>query len=122
MPKCKKCGRKGLFFKVNLEGVCKDCEVLTEIEKRKQELDNDVNSLCRQAEEYNQQIELKSNEVQELENNRQKIYDNLKQQAEQAALANIYNEINALKVERDERAFELANVSEELKKYHQLMI
>ncbi len=116
MPKCKKCGRKGLFFKVNLEGVCKDCEVLAEIEKRKQELDNDVNSLCRQAEEYNQQIELKSNEVQELENNRQKIYDNLKQQAEQAALANIYNEINALKVERDERAFELANVSEELKK------
>ena len=116
MAKCKKCGRKGLFFKVNSEGLCKDCEALAEIEKRKQELDNDVNSLCRQAEDYKQQIKLKTNEVQELENNRQKIYDNLKQQAEQAALTNIQNEINALKVERDEKAFELSNVSEELEK------
>lgn len=115
MAKCNRCGRKGLFFRVNSEGLCKDCEALTAIEKRKQELDDDVNLLCRQAEDYKQQIELKVNEVQELESNRQKIYDSLKQQAEQAALANIQNEINLLKVERDEKASELNNVSEELK-------
>lgn len=116
MAKCNRCGRKGLFFRVNSEGLCKDCEALTVIEKRKQELDNDVSSLCRQAEDYKQQIELKVNEVKELESNRQKIYDSLKQQAEEAALANIQNEINSLKVERDEKASELSNVSEELEK------
>mgnify|MGYP003503966168 CR=1 FL=1 len=28
MPKCKKCGRKGLFFKVNHIGLCTNCETL----------------------------------------------------------------------------------------------
>lgn len=34
MAKCKICGKKGLFVKVNLEGVCPDCIRLADIEKR----------------------------------------------------------------------------------------
>lgn len=35
MKKCKKCGRKGLFFKVNAEGLCADCAALLKIENEK---------------------------------------------------------------------------------------
>ncbi len=123
MAKCKKCGRKGLFFKVNFDGLCKDCEALIKIEKQKQVINNDINVLCVQAEDYKkqildteQEIALQSKKLQELENNYQKIYDNLKQEAEQSAIKSIQNEINSLKIECDEKTLELNNVREKLKK------
>lgn len=123
MAKCEKCGRKGIFFKVNSNGLCSNCEALIQIEKQKQEINNDINLLYSQAEDYKRQIlnaeqkiKLQSKELEELENNYQQIYNSLKQQAEQAAIENIQNEINTLKTECDEKTLELTNVSEELKK------
>jgi hypothetical protein len=40
MGKCTKCGKKGLFLKVNAEGLCKDCET----EKKKQALTDEINA------------------------------------------------------------------------------
>ncbi len=45
MGKCKSCGRKGLFFKVNSDGLCKDCVVLAELEVKKQKIEADTEKL-----------------------------------------------------------------------------
>ena len=33
MAKCKRCGKGGLFFKVNTNGICKDCERIEKLEE-----------------------------------------------------------------------------------------
>lgn len=45
MAKCKKCGKKGLFLKLNSEGLCKNCETLSQFENQKQALDAEITLL-----------------------------------------------------------------------------
>lgn len=45
MAKCKRCGRKGLFFKVNAEGLCKDCAAAVAEDKKLAEAEQTENRL-----------------------------------------------------------------------------
>ena len=45
MAKCNRCGRKGLFFKVNSEGLCKDCADIMAEDKRLAETEQSENVL-----------------------------------------------------------------------------
>ena len=45
MGKCKRCGRKGFFFKVNSDGLCKNCEILEKLEKEEKVLNEKVSNL-----------------------------------------------------------------------------
>ncbi len=55
MAKCKICGKKGLFLKVNDDGVCKDCIRLADIEKREKAADlrlSNKEKLIRETQDY----------------------------------------------------------------------
>jgi hypothetical protein len=49
MARCKQCGKGGLFFKVNENGICKDCQI--------QQLDNSYKELSNTHKELNQLID-----------------------------------------------------------------
>jgi len=82
MAKCKKCGRKGLFFKVNSDGMCADCAALTEIEKKKHEMEAWISAEEKKLAEVQNNISLKNEELNRLEVKRQEIYNTIKAQAE----------------------------------------
>ena len=60
MAKCSKCGRKGLFLKVNQNGVCADCAMQAELAEAKKQLE-------------------------QLKEEKQKLYDSIKSQAQKDA-------------------------------------
>lgn len=45
VAKCIRCGRGGLFRKLNEKGLCKDCAVLVEIEEKKEHLSHEISEL-----------------------------------------------------------------------------
>jgi hypothetical protein len=45
MAKCSRCNRKGLFFKVNPSGICKNCEILIELEAKEQAMTETIKKL-----------------------------------------------------------------------------
>ena len=45
MGKCKRCGRKGLFFKVNPNGLCKNCEILEKLNLEEKEMSERIANL-----------------------------------------------------------------------------
>ncbi len=125
MAKCKKCGRKSLFFKVNSEGLCADCVILTEIEKKKQEMEAFISDGERKLDEIQKKISfkneemealiseerkklaevqnsisLKNEELNRLETDRQKTYNTIKRQAESAAIANVNDKLAELDKEQ----------------------
>ena len=92
MAKCKKCGKKGLFLKLNSEGLCKNCETLSQFEKQKQELDTEITTLQQNINNYNQQIADSSTN-----------YEAEKKQIQEEALATIQNELNSIEASCDEK-------------------
>lgn len=82
MAKCGRCGRGGLFRKLNENGLCADCATLDAIEKR--------------------QIHLTA-AVHELENkleNKQEEYEQLKKEAKEAALLEAEKDLQAVEIRR----------------------
>lgn len=45
MPKCKNCGKWGLFLKVSQKGLCEDCEIIEQIKSKPRPTVKDVNEL-----------------------------------------------------------------------------
>lgn len=82
MAKCKRCGRGGLFRKLNESGLCSDCAALEMIEAH--------------------QVRLTS-EIQQLENrleNKKEEYDLLKNEAKKDALAEAEKDLQAIEIQR----------------------
>ena len=71
MGKCKRCGRKGFFFKVNSDGLCKNCEILEKLENEEKELKEKVSILSSKL------------------SDQEKLMKELSDQAKEAALADI---------------------------------
>ncbi len=94
MPKCKKCGRKGLFFRVNPDGLCADCVALLQIDKEKQELDKQIQKSESDLSAIRQKYAQEKSELECLQNERQKTYDVIKRQAECAAIACVQDKIS----------------------------
>lgn len=71
MGKCKRCGRKGFFFKVNSDGLCKNCEILEKLENEEKFLNEKVSNLSSKL------------------SDQEKLMKELSDQAKEAALADI---------------------------------
>lgn len=91
MAKCSKCGKSGIFFKVNLQGKCKDCE---RIEK-----------LLAEESAIKSQIDLLSSKIMETEKSyenikstRDTLYSQISEKAKQDALKSIQSEIDSQNV------------------------
>lgn len=75
MAKCQRCGKRGLFFKVNSDGICKDCVRLVDIEGQVKETESLLEFL-------NEQL-----------SDREKLYDETVKQAKEDALQHIEREL-----------------------------
>lgn len=109
MAKCWKCSRKGLFFKVNDEGLCPECAIIVKLEKEKSELEQGNDKL-------EKKIANEKQELERLENDRQKIYNTIKRQAECAAVANVKDKIANLENQEQKYQDKVAEAKAEYKK------
>ena len=76
MGKCKRCGRKGFFFKVNSDRLCKNCEVLEKLENEEKVLNQKVSNLSSKL------------------SDQEKLMKELSDQAKEDALADIIEQIS----------------------------
>ncbi len=106
MAKCSNCGRKGLFFKVNEQGLCNDCAGLKIIEQQKNELDHETETLKESISELRNANSVETAKLNNLKQEYNNIYDELKSKAEADAISAIQDRI-------DELNLKLKNVSEE---------
>jgi hypothetical protein len=116
MAKCNKCGKGGFFFKVNLQGICKECDRINELQKEEQQLIEKISTL-------RADISKKEISISEMENNRVNIYKEIAEQAKKDALFQIKNEIEDKNIELQnlivlfgEKQKNLENVIEECNK------
>lgn len=116
MAKCSKCGRKGLFFKVNENGLCKDCAALDIIAHEKANLETQIS--MRRADLSALQIKIaeETEQFESISENRQSVYNSIKRQAEYDAINNIQNEIDSLNIERGKKEAEISDITEQLNK------
>ena len=114
MAKCSKCGRKGLFFKVNENGLCKDCAALDLIAHEKANLETQIGMYKTDLSALQQKINEETEQFNNISANRQQFYNDIKQQAESDAIANIQNEIDSLKADRDKKELEVSDITEQL--------
>lgn len=116
MAKCSKCGRKGLFFKVNENGLCKDCAALDLIAHEKANLETQIGMYKTDLSALQQKINEETEQFNNISANRQQFYNDIKQQAKSDAIANIQNEIDSLKADRDKKELEVSDITEQLNK------
>lgn len=117
MSKCKKCGRKGLFFKVNSDGYCSNCVILIDLENQKHQLESDISESKEKIAKLKQEINTQSNELNECIKNKTEIYNSIKEKAETDAINKIQERINALNAQKDaleKECAELENSSKTL--------
>jgi septal ring factor EnvC (AmiA/AmiB activator) len=76
MAKCIKCGKKGLFLKVNSAGVCKSCEELSVFEEKKNALTKEISVL------------------EEHLSDKDRLYSKISEKAKAEAVASVQNEID----------------------------
>ena len=103
MAKCKHCGRKGLFFKVNSEGLCNECAGLKLIEDEKETLEAKIGYAKEDLEELRQKCADEQAKLKKLEDERQETYNTIKRQAECAAIATVKTQISELETEKYEK-------------------
>ncbi|HOV13233.1 MAG TPA: GIY-YIG nuclease family protein [Spirochaetota bacterium] len=105
MAKCKKCGKGGIFFKVNSNGICKDCERITNLQMEEETLRE---KFLNTEKSYN-----------EIKNKRDSLYIEISEKAKKDALFQITAEIDKknselesiiLKIEEKQKLFESISV------------
>ena len=116
MAKCSKCGRKGLFFKVNENGLCKDCAALDLIAHEKANLETQIGMCKTDLSALQQKISEETEQFNIISANKQQVFDKIKQLAKADAIAEVQDKIDSLKVERDKRELEVSDITEQLNK------
>lgn len=108
MAKCNRCGRKGLFFKVNSDGFCKQCEEITTLEKTISEKKSELTEITGQIAIKNAtlsgirtEISSETNKLSELKNKREQVYNEIKEQAKSDALNEINDQISELTAKKE---------------------
>ena len=102
MAKCNKCGRKGLFFKVDGNGLCKNCAVLLNLENIQHELEANIEVSQKSLLDLEGRIRTETENLHNVQNNREEVYNELKTQAETDAINNIQEQIDVLEATREE--------------------
>lgn len=97
MARCKDCNKSGFFFKVNADGLCKECERISTLKAKETKLRGDIQTL--------------ENEYSEIKTNKDDLYRKISEQAKKDALLEISEQINS----QNEILSNLANKTEEQK-------
>ncbi len=116
MAKCNHCGRKGIFFKVNSEGLCPNCAALKVIEDEKHQLEENIEAYKNDLSELRNKQFKEKEELKRLEDERQKTYNTIKRQAECAAIATVQGRIDELKQIEAEKQSAVSQLTSELEK------
>jgi len=74
MAKCKRCGKGGLFFKVNVTGICRECERVEKLEQEEARLNKEIETLQNER----QKTEQSYNDIKE---RRDTLYNEISEQA-----------------------------------------
>ncbi len=77
MGKCKKCGKKGLFLKLNSDGFCAKCETI-ELEEKKRVLETKIESLNEETKTINEKIEQQTKALGDLRAQYTETYEKLR--------------------------------------------
>ena len=104
MAKCKDCGKGGFFFKVNSNGLCKECERISILKAKENKLLSDIKSLEDACAKCN-------NEYSDTKTKKDDLYRNISEQAKKDALLKISEQIN----DQTEKFFTLVKNTEEQK-------
>jgi uncharacterized Zn finger protein (UPF0148 family) len=89
MAKCKRCGKGGLFFKVNINGICANCERIEKLEAE----ENHLKSSIEQLKIDHSQTE---KSYQEIKQNRDSLYNEIAEKAKKDALHQIADQIDMI--------------------------
>jgi len=87
MAKCKDCGKGGFFFKVNSNGLCKECERISILKAKENKLLSDIKALEDACAKCN-------NEYSDIKTKKDDLYRNISEQAKKDALLKISEQIN----------------------------
>jgi chromosome segregation ATPase len=99
MAKCKHCGKGGLFFKVNAEGLCVNCVRIEKLEEERQ--------LKASIEQLNKDYSQTEKSYKEIKQNRDSLYSEIAEKAKKEALDRIAGKIDDKKKELDDIIFEI---------------
>jgi hypothetical protein len=88
MAKCNKCGKGGLFFKINSNGICKECERIVRLQAEERQLQERIVKI---------QADLSINEksYNEIKDKRAALYKEIADQAKNDALSQISSQIDS---------------------------
>lgn len=113
MAKCNKCGKGGFFFKVNSNGICKECERIARLQAEERQLQERIAKI--QAD-----ISVNENSFNEMKDKRNELYKEIADQAKKDALSQISSqidsknaEIQSVIVQTEEKQKLLQSISEE---------
>jgi hypothetical protein len=116
MATCNKCGKGGLFFKVNLSGRCNECERIAQIQEEERQWQNKIAGLKdqeRQLKATIAQIEAEFsatvNSFNEMKDNKDELYKEISERAKKAA----HNELQDVIAQIEEKKNLLASITEE---------
>ena len=106
MAKCNHCGKNGLFFRVNTQGFCKECERISKL----QDEENQIKERIRKTKDEERQLQERLNKTQanyelseksylEMENNKNQLYNEISERAKKDALSLISTQIEIKGIE-----------------------
>lgn len=113
MAKCNKCGKGGFFFKVNSNGICKECDRIAGIEEKERQLQERISKI-------QSDISINEKSYNETKDKRDVLYKEIADQAKRDALSQIASQIDSknaelqgLIVQTEAKQKLLENISEE---------
>lgn len=96
MAKCKRCGRKGIFFKVNSDGYCSNCTILFRLEEEQKQLETIISDCNNKIIQFNEEINRQEQLYKEYKTRNEDIYNEIKVKAESDAINEIQERIDEL--------------------------
>ncbi len=100
MAKCNRCGRKGLFFKVNENGHCQNCVTLINLENIQHELEASITANQNTLLDLEGKIRTQTENLYQYQTKRAEIYNEIKTQAEADAINAIQSRIDFLEANK----------------------
>jgi chromosome segregation ATPase len=101
MAKCKRCGKGGLFLRVNTNGVCTNCERIEKLETEENQLKTNIEQLKTDHSQTEKSY-------QEIKQNRDNLYNEITEKAKRDALNQIADQIDEKKRGLDDIIFQIA--------------
>lgn len=92
MAKCNKCGKGGLFFKVNSDGICKECERIARLQAEERQLQERIAKT--QA-----VLSISEKSYNEMKDKRDALYKEIADQAKKDALSQLSSQIDSTNAE-----------------------